>query len=77
MDKWDVKDDKARREWIASNLEAYEKSLDKWKYDALEIRADLIMTREKLANIYLVTGNDEVLKIMGDLFRAVERLKIL
>jgi hypothetical protein len=73
----EVRDDKERRQWIADNMDLYEKIIQHWKYDAMEIRADLIMTREKLATLYLVTGNDEVLPIMGDLFRAIERIKTL
>jgi hypothetical protein len=84
MDIWDtpeirkaLQDSKERREWIADNIEVYEQSIDKWKYDAMEIRADLIMTREKLANLYLVTGIEDILPIMGDLYRAIERIKAL
>jgi hypothetical protein len=84
MDLWNtpeiqkaVEESKARREWIADNLELYDKSQPQWKYSAMEIRADLIMTREKLATLYLVTGKEEVLSIMGELFRAIERIKAL
>jgi hypothetical protein len=52
-------------------------NVEKWKYDSMEIRADLILTREKLANMYLRTGKDEILQIMGDLFRAIEAIKRL
>lgn len=73
-----LRDEKARREWIADNIEVYaQEHLPKWKYDSMEIRADLILTREKLANLYLVTGNEDVLQIMGDLFRAIEQIKRL
>lgn len=84
MDIWDTPeikkaliDSKARREWVADNIEVYEQTIPNWRYDAMEIRAQLIMTREKLANLYLVTGNEDVLQIMGDLFRAIEQIKRL
>jgi hypothetical protein len=84
MDIWDtpeinkaIQDSKARREWIADNIEVYEKTIPNWRYDAMEIRAHLIMIREKLANLYLVTGNDEILQVMGELYRAIDRIKRL
>lgn len=77
MDIRDTQDNKARREWIADNIEIYEKNIPNWRYDAMEIRAQLIMTREKLANLYLVTGNEEILQVMGELYRAIDRIKRL
>lgn len=59
------------------DVEVYLESIDKWKFDAMEIRGELIETREKLANLYLQIGNNEILEIMGDLHRAIDALKRL
>ena len=64
------------------DIEVILSNIPNWKYDAMEIRAELIETREKCAKLYLETGNDEILKteilkIMGDIYRAIDALKRL
>jgi hypothetical protein len=44
---------------------------------AMEVRCELILTREKLARMYLRTDNPEILKVMGILHHAIESVKYL
>jgi hypothetical protein len=66
--------EKNRQECIIKGVEVYMAEIDPWKYDAMEIRGHLIETKEKLAGLYLSTGNDEILEIIGDISRAINRV---
>ena len=58
-------------------LEIYCDNIEKWKYDAMEIRGELIEIRAKLANLYLEIEAKEITEIIGDLRRAINALKRL
>jgi hypothetical protein len=66
--------EKNRQECNIKGVEVYMAEIDPWKYDAMEIRGHLIETKEKLAGLYLSTGNDEILEIIGDISRAINRV---
>lgn len=63
------------RQKAITDIDLYMKEIAEWKYDAMEIRCELILTREKLAKLYIATGNEGILSIMGDLFRVIEQIK--
>jgi hypothetical protein len=66
--------EKNRQECIIKGVEVYMAEIDPWKYSAMEIRAHLIETKEKLAGLYLSTDNNEILEIIGDISRAIDRV---
>jgi hypothetical protein len=69
--------EKNRQECIEKGIEVYMAEIDPLKYSAMEIRGHLIETKEKLAGLYLSTDNNEILEIIGDISRAIDRVKRL
>jgi hypothetical protein len=69
--------EKNRQECNIKGVEVYMAEIEPWKYSAMEIRGHLIETKEKLAGLYLSTDNNEILEIIGDISRAIDRVKRL
>lgn len=59
------------------DIEKMLETISPLEYHKMEIRCELIMTREKMAMIFMKTGDEELLKIMGKLYAVIEDIKRL
>lgn len=59
------------------DIEAMLANISPLEIEKMEIRCELILTRQKMANLYLKTEDKELLKIMGQLYKVIEEIKSL
>lgn len=59
------------------DIEAMLANISPLEIEKMEIRCELIMTRQKMASLYLKTHDKELLKIMGQLYKVIEDIKSL
>lgn len=59
------------------DIEAMLANISPLEIEKMEIRCELILTRQKMANLYLKTEDKELLKIMGQLYKVIEEIKHL